>query len=469
MADILRADRVGSDMTVGPLFRKLIIFALPIVFTQLIQQLYNTVDLIIVGQFGGSTGTVGVATGGEFVNFLTNASNGFAMAGQVYIAQLTGAKQIRKVTETIGTLITFMAVLSVVCAVAVIALCYPALALLNCPPEAFSQARSYMIITAFGMPFIFLYNAVSGCLRGMGESKKPLIFVTVAAVSNIFLDLLLVAIIPLGAAGTAIATVAAQFFSCAAAIVYMYRNRERFDFGFRAADFRIRRDVLATLLRLGIPKALKFSAINLTMIFCSSQINSYGLIASATNSVGNKITKFCNVLMYGIDQGVSTTIGQNLGARRPERAKRAVYYALAIALGLCVVNVCLCIFLPAQVFSVFNRDPEVVAMGVRFMRLQIFTFIFSAIMGPYQAMVAGCGNANLELVIGLLDGVVLRLSISLILTHVFGMGVWGFFYGNVFARLGPVVISLIYYYSGAWQRRRLLTDPAAPPAAEEQS
>ena len=161
---------VGMNLTEGPVFQSLVLFAIPIILTNLIQQLYGMVDLMVIGQFVGSTGTVGVSTGGEMSDMVTPVATAFAMAGQTFIAQLVGAKKDQKIKDAIGTFLTFMLILSILLAFLVIFFCRPILSLLNCPTEAFGQAETYLIITAVGFPFIFGYNAVCGILRGMGES-----------------------------------------------------------------------------------------------------------------------------------------------------------------------------------------------------------------------------------------------------------------------------------------------------------
>ena len=180
------------------------------------------------------------------------------------------------------------------------------------------------------------------------------------------------------------------------------------------------------------------------------------MIASATNSVGNKITRFSNIITMSIDTGASAMIGQSLGAGKKDRAGKVVHVALAIAMVVCAVNVAAALIIPRQIFGIFTNEAEVIDFGVTFMKISCITFITASLMGPYQAMITGIGNASLGFIVGMLDGVVLRLGISLLLTRVFDMGVLGFFYGNALARLGPVIIGMIYFYSGAWKRRKLL-------------
>ena len=453
-----RKQKIGLNMTEGSILKTLLVFAVPILLTNLIQQLYNTVDLIIIGKFVGNEGTVGVSTGGDLINFITMLSIGFSSAGQVYVSQQVGARDYDNLKKTIGTLLSVMMGASLVFAAVGAIVAEPFLRMMNCPEEAFSQAVDYMRITCIGAPFIYGYNAVCGILRGMGESKRPMIFVIIAAVSNIIMDLLFVVVFRMEAAGTALATVIAQFASFAAAFVFMYRKREHFDFDFKLSSFKVYKKPLLVLLRLGIPRALQSSLINVSLLFCSSRINAFGIIASATNSVGNKITRFANIITQSVDTGAATMIGQNLGARKNDRAKKTVHVALAIALGVAAVNSLAAIFAPRLIFSIFTNDPEVIEFGVTFMHISIITFILAAVMGPYQAMITGSGNASLGFLVGILDGVVLRIGLSLLFGELMGMGVVGYFYGNALPRLAPCIIGIIYFYTNAWEKRRLLTE-----------
>lgn len=215
-----RKGSVGINLTQGSIFALLVRFTIPLLLANFVQQLYNTVDMIVIGRYVGNVGTVGVSTGGDIAAMLTFVGTSLGTAGQIYIAQLAGAREEKAIKETIGTLISFSLLLSALFAVVCIVFCNQFLRWLNCPPEAMAQAQDYMGIVSLGLPFVFGYNAICGALRGMGESKRPLLFVIVAAAVNLLLDFLLVAVIPLEAAGTAIATVAGQFASFVASAVF---------------------------------------------------------------------------------------------------------------------------------------------------------------------------------------------------------------------------------------------------------
>lgn len=450
--------KVGTDLTSGNILKTLIIFAVPIVLTNLIQQLYSMVDLIIVGQYVGSIGTVGVATGGEVSDLMTPIATAFATAGQIYIAQLVGAKQDSKVKATIGTLLSLMFLISFGCIIVTVLFHPQILKILNCPDEALGQATYYMIITTLGMPFIFGYNAVCGILRGMGESKRPLIFICVAASVNIIADILLVAVFRLEAAGTAIATVLSQMGSFGAAFYYLYKNREQFDFELKLSYFKMDSHILWIILKLGIPQLVRVIFVQFSMLWVKSNVNSYGLVASATNSVGDKIQKFCNVFMTGVDTAAGAMIGQNLGARQPERAKKIVWNTLGCCLVVATIASVLGLIMPKTLFGAFTKDPDVLEFGVTYMRIMVMAFYMSAITGSLQSMVTGSGFVSLGFLIGILDGVVCRIGFSVLFAHVMGMGVIGFFWGTSFSRTLPAVVCFVYFMSGKWRTRKLLTD-----------
>ncbi len=450
--------KVGTDLTQGSILQLLIVFALPIAMTNIIQQFYSLVDLMVIGQFVGSEGTAGVSAGGEIVDLVTPVATAFASAGQIYIAQLTGAGDVRKTRRSIGTFITMMMIMSFVFMTITLIFNRSVLTIINCPEEAFTQARSYMMITALGIPFIYGYNAICGVLRGMGESRRPMMFIIVAAIVNIFLDILLVAVFPLGVAGTAIATAMAEFGAFISAFLYMYRNREQFSFELRLSYFAIDSHAARIIIGQGIPQAIRSALVRVSMLWVNAGINSYGLIASATNGVGNKLQKFLDVFTQGLAEASSAMIGQNLGAKRQDRAAKTVWCTLECTLVVAVLLSCLSIFVPGQVFGIFTNDPEVIDLGVTYMHIQIAHFFCSAVVTAFQAMVIGSGFASMNFAIGILDGVVCKVGLSIIFADILGMGVLGYFWASGFSRALPAVICFVFFMSGAWKRRKLLTE-----------
>lgn len=449
---------VGTDLTEGNILHQLIKFMIPLLLANLLQQLYNTVDMAVIGHYVGSAGTVGVSSGGEVATLVTFMATSFGSAGQIYVAQLYGAKNHKAISETIATSLVFMTILSVICMVLSIVFCPVFLDWLNCPEEALEQAKAYMIVVSFGLPFIFGYNAVCGILRGMGEAKRPLLFVAVAAVSNIVMDILFVAIIPLEAAGTAIATVAAQVASFAAAAIFLYKKKEQFQLDFSLKGFKIHGHHLKVLLELGLPLTCQSALIHGTQIICSSHINTFGLVASATNSIGNKVQKLINVFTMSMNGGAGAMVGQNLGARKIDRVKKIVFTTMTLAAIFSSGAALIALFLPKVAFSLFTNDQAVIDFGVTYLRINLIVFAIAPFQGSFGSVITGSGHTKLNFIAGLLDGVILRLGISFLFAYTLNMGVVGFFYGNALARLGPTIVSSIYFFSGKWKTRKLLVD-----------
>lgn len=450
--------QVGTDLTEGNILRLLIRFVIPLLLANLLQELYNAVDMAVIGHFVGSTGTVGVSIGGEIPGLLTFLATSFGSAGQIYVAQLAGAKEHKAISQTIGTSMTFMLILSLICSFISITFAPQMLRLLNCPEEAMGQAIGYMRVVSLGMPFIFGYNAICGILRGMGESKRPLMFIACAATANIILDILFVAVIPLEAVGTAIATAAAQMASFLSAALFLYSKRKHFHLAFDKSVFRLNGSHLKILLKLGIPLAAQSAMIHVTYMYCSAQINTYGLVASATNSIGSKVQRLINVFTMSINAGAGAMVGQNLGAKKFDRVKRIVYTCIALTSVFSVIAILIALFLPRQAYSLFTTDIDVIEFGVTYLRIVCIVFLLAPVQGSFGSVVTGSGFVKLNFFIGLLDGVILRLGISYLMAYGLNMGVLGFFYGNALARLGPVILSSWYFFSGKWKTRKLLME-----------
>lgn len=449
---------IGIDLTQGPIFQQLMTFVIPLLLANVIQQLYNTVDVIVIGQYVGSIGTVGVSTGGEVATLITFMAVAFGSAAQIYVSQLFGAKDHKSINETIMTSLIFTGIISIIFTIICIICCNLFLEWLNCPKEAFVQAQSYMVIVSLGLPFIFGYNMICGILRGMGEGKRPLIFIVVAAIANIFLDLLLVVVIPLESAGTAIATVISEFASFLAAGIFLYKKRDIFDLKFSGSKLKMNKQHLKILLKLGLPLTAQSAFIHFTQLICAASINNYGLIASSANSIGNKLQKMITVFTTSITTGSGAMVGQNIGAKKFDRVRKIVYVTLSSSGVVSLLSCLICIFLPRQAFLLFGAEPNVVELGVTYMHICIIIFLLAPIQGSYNAVITGAGNARLSFIAGMLDGVVLRLGISYFLAYGLNLGATGFFYGNALARLAPVLIGVIYFYSGKWKEKKLLVD-----------
>lgn len=447
---------IGSDFTTGNINKQLILFSMPFLLATLLSSLYNTVDMIIIGQFVGSVGTVAVSLGGRCMDLLTMLGQGFAGGGQVLISQQVGAKKREELNATIGTMFSLLLGMSVVSGALCYIFCYDILTWLNTPQEAMESAAAYLKITSVGMPLMFGYHSVASVLRGMGDSKSPLIFVAIAAVLNLILDVVFIAAFGLGAAGTALATVIGQGVSLVCSLVVLYRKREAFGFDFQLRSFAIDMSKLKIIWDIGLPMAARSIFIGGTQMFVVAFVNDYGLAQSAAYSIGTKITNLLNVVNTSMRQASGSMVGQNVGAGNYDRVKKVVRACLVMGVVSASFFTAVSFLFPQQIFRLFTDDPDVMAQAAAFMAMAVVLFWLSAFLGPLEGVVTGIGNGKLSFAMGVLDGVVCRLAFSFFFGVTLNMEAAGFFLGNNMGKSGPLIVDSIYYFSGKWKNYKKL-------------
>ncbi len=444
-----------NDLTTGSVSKQLLKFAGPFILANLLQNVYNMVDMIVVGQVVGSAGLSAVSIGGDILHLATFLVMGIGSAGQILIAQYVGSGRKDRISSTIGTMFTSLTILAVIMTFVGLAFRDVFLDLLNTPPEAYSQAQDYCTVCYIGLVFIYGYNVVSSILRGMGDSTRPLIFIAIAAVMNLILDIVFVKGFGMASFGAALATVIGQAFSFIVSIIYLVRRKEAFGFDFKLKSFKIDMSSLKALATLGIPLALQMSAITISSMFVNSYINAYGVVISAVTGVGNKIGLVMSTITMSFGTAGSSMIGQNFGAGRFDRIKKVIWISMSINIAFGIILSVIMLVDAEGVFSLFNTDPEVLAMASVYTPIAILNFFGFATRNPFMALINGLGHGKLSLVIGICDGIVARIGLSMLLGLVFDMGIMGFWLGSVCAGYVPTVIGLIYYVSGRWKTRQL--------------
>ena len=447
------SDSLIRDLTQGSVTRLLLIFAFPLLCSNLLQTFYNMVDMIVIGQFVGREGLSAVSIGGDVLHFLTFLVMGFSNAGQVILSQYIGAGNRDRIRGTIGTMFT----VTLISAVVLTIVCYfgldAFLHAMNTPEECFDYARQYGMTCVLGLVFIYGYNLVSAILRGMGDSKHPFIFIAVATVVNLVLDLVFVAGLGMGPFGAALATVIGQGVSFLWALYYLYRHKEAFGFDFKPASFKPDPEVLPKLIKLGLPMILQSAAINFSMLFVNSYINSYGVVASAVTGVGNKLGSITSVVTNALSTAGSSMVGQNLGAGKYHRVPKIIGVSMVIDLAFAALLSFLTICFPRTIFGLFNSDPQVLDMAMTYIPVAVLLYVGFAMRSPFFALINGSGNAKLNLIVGLLDGVICRVGLAMLMGLAMGMGIMGFWLGNAFAGYMPFLIGGVYFLTGKWKRR----------------
>lgn len=447
---------IVRDLTQGSVTRLLLVFAFPLLCSNLLQTVYNMVDMIVIGQFVGREGLSGVSIGGDVLNCLTFLVMGFSNAGQVILSQYIGAGNRERIRGTVGTMFTLTFICAVLMTV-IFSFCLdPFLAIMNTPEESLAYAKDYSLTCIMGLIFIYGYNLVSAILRGMGDSKHPLMFIAVATVVNLVLDLLFVAVFHMGPFGAALATVIGQAVSFLWAIFYLYRHKEAFGFDFKLRSFRPDPEVLPSLIKLGLPMCLQSAAIHISMLFVNSYINSYGVVASAVTGVGNKLGSVTAVVTNALSTAGSSMVGQNIGAEKYHRVPKIIGVSMIIDLAFAGILSLLTICFPRTIFGLFNSDPDVLDMAMTYIPVAVLLYIGFGMRSPFFALINGSGNAKLNLIVGLLDGVICRVGLAMLMGLAMGMGIMGFWLGNAFAGYVPFLIGGVYYLTGKWKTQRLI-------------
>ena len=436
--------------------RQMFFFMLPFMLSNAMQVLYSTIDMIIVGEYVGTAGISAVGQSSQIVNFATMVCLGFSNAGQVLLAQALGAGKKKETNNIIGTIFSLVLILAVALSVIILVLRSVILDVMNIPKESYDMAMQYMIICAAGLVFTAGYNMVSAVLRGMGDSKRPFLFIAIASVVNLVLDLLFTGLLGWGVAGAAYATIIGQAASFVFSLFYLYKRKESFGFDFERNSFKINRQYAKMMASIGTPMAIQSGCINISMLFVNSMINSVGVVASATFSAGVKIDDIINKISQGIHHAAMPMVSQNIGAERQDRAKRVVYSAWIFSGIWTVVFIALYIFFGKQMFMLFSNDTAVHEMSSTFIKAILWMFPALAMMRGTGALIQGIGNARLSMVLALLDGVILRIGLSWLFGIYFDWGFYGFVLGYGLAPYGFAVPGVIYFLSGMWRRHKVL-------------
>lgn len=449
---------LSKDFTRGNITRQLILFSLPFMASNAMQVLYSTIDMIIVGHFVGTAGLSAVSQSSQIVNFATMLCLGFSNAGQVLIAQALGAHKKREMNDAVGSLLWFVLALSLLLTGGILLFRAPILSLINIPVESAEMAMEYLVICTAGLIFTAGYNLVSAVLRGMGDAKSPFIFIGIASLVNLVLDILFTGVCGWGVAGAAWATIIGQAVSFLFSLVYLYRKKDAFGFTFHKENFIPRKKYIGMILGLGTPMAVQSGFINISMLFVNAMINNVGVVASATFGVGVRIDDIVNKISQGIQYAAMPMISQNIGAGDQKRAKEIVHRAWVLSAALTVFFMLLYVLLGKQLFMLFSDDPLVHEMSSTFVKAILWMFPAFAVMRGTGAFIQGIGNAKLGMVLAILDGVALRIGLSYLFGVVLNFGFFGFVLGYGLAPYGYAIPSLIYFLSGIWRRRRTLAE-----------
>ena len=394
------------DMTEGNILRHIIAFALPLLVGNLFQQLYNTVDTWVVGNFVNNEAYSAVGTVGPIINMLIGFFLGLSSGAGVVISQYYGAKQHDKVQETVHTAILMTLILGVLFTVIGISMIPLMLKLIKMPDTVTGEATTYLTIYFAGIMGLMLYNIGAGILRAVGDSKRPFYFLVVCALLNTVLDLLFVLIFHMGVAGVALATILSQSISAILVLITLMRSDNCIRLDLR--KLKIHMPMLKKIFKVGIPAALQMAITGFSNIFVQSYINFFGENCMSGWTTYSKVDQLLFLPMQSISLASTTFVGQNLGKNLVQRAKKGVTVSMLIAVASTVVLMLPVMLFAPQIVAFFNSEPAVVDCGAMLLRWLSPFYVLCCFNQIYSGALRGAGNTRAPMIIMLASFVAFR-------------------------------------------------------------
>ena len=447
-------------MTTGKPWQKILVFTLPMLLGNIAQQLYNTVDSIVVGKYIGDNALAAVGSCGPIVNMLLVLFIGISAGAGIMVSQYFGAKNRNDLSHTIGNCITATLICCVGLVLVATPLIRPVLEMLNTPDSILEWCVDYLQICLWGIAGLAFYNILSGILRGMGDSVWPLIFLLVATVINIVLDIVFVAVVGMGVAGVALATIIAQLVSAALCMVKLAVMRKDYDFGIK---YMIPRgQYIKTLVRLGLPSGLTQAIFSSAMIIVQSLTNQFGEQFIAANVVIMRVDGFAMMPNFSFGTAMTTYAGQNVGAGLYDRVTKGAKQGLWMAVGCSAGITALILFFGKYLMQLFTETQDLVDLSYRLMMILAVGYIAMAVTQSLSGVMRGAGDTMTPMWISLITTVAIRVPVAYgiaWLTSPTGSPADGMKECIQISLLASwcigAVLTAIFYKMGKWKNKRI--------------
>lgn len=443
--------RFEKDLTSGSVSKNLILFALPFMLSNLIQSLYNIADMLIVGRYIGKVGISGVNIGGQVTFIMTNVAVSICAGATIIIAQYIGAKDRTNANKTIATLLTFLLIMAISATAFMLIFDDVVLHIIQTPPESYQYAKDYLGITILGSVFIFGYNALSGIMRGLGDSKTPLYLVGGACLINIGLDLLFVGKFNMQVRGAAIATIISQAFSMLMCVIFLIKSDFMFDF--KRSSFKIYKEKLKLILSTGFPIIIQNVAMNLSFLAMTGLANGLGVVSSAALGIVARYNGFAMLPSMAVGSSVSAMAAQNIGAGHVDRAKKTLHAGILISYLVTLPIFWMTKSVSATFIGFFDKDPELIRSGVEYLKYFSIDYIIVPLTFSLNGLITGSGHTVFASVIGICSSLVIRLPLAFFLVHAVRLGLAGIGLSAPIATGLATLVSILYYFSNRWQKR----------------
>ena len=438
-----------KDLTQGNEGKLIFYFALPMLIGNIFQQLYNTVDSIIVGNALGKEALAAVGASFPIIFLLVSLIMGITMGSTILISQFFGARQLDQVKKTIDTAYIFLFFGSITSTIIGLLVSGPILRLLKIPDEVFTMAKTYLDIIFTGMIVMFGYNSISAILRGLGDSKTPLYFLIISTVVNIFLDLLFILVFEWGVAGAAWATVIAQGVSFILGIIYLNKTHDLFKFELKKMSFD--RRLFNTSMKIGLPAGVQQMLVAGGMMALSRIVNGFGTNAIAAYTAAGRLDSFASMPAMNLSAALSSFVGQNLGANKPDRVKKGYLATLGMATLISIVITIMIFFFGKELIALFNTDPDVIIIGERYLKIVGSFYVIFSSMFITNGVLRGAGDTFIPMFFTICSLWLVRVPVSSYLSK--SLGTDGIWWGIPIAWTVGASLSIAYYLTGRWKRK----------------
>ncbi len=400
--------RKSTVMTEGVIWKEMLFFSIPLILGNLFQQLYNTVDSIIVGNYIGSEALAAVGSSSSIINLLIGFCIGASAGAGVVISQFFGARDEKGLKKAVHTTVAISIAAGVILTVAGILLAPVILRAMGTPAEVFREAVIYLQVYFGGIVFSVIYNMSAGILNAVGNSKRSLVYLMIAALSNIILDILFVIVLKMGIVGAALATDISQLLSCIFIILYLIRSKEVYHVNIR--EIRFYDNLLSKIIRIGLPTGIQNIVISFSNVIVQSSVNSFGAVAMAGFAAYIKIDGFNILPVLSFGMAAATFAGQNVGAGRYDRVKKGMFVSVGMGVIYTILTGILLLTFAPQVIGVFTKNPDVVGYGVYIMRFFCPFYWLLGILQVLSGTIRGTGKTMETMLVFLFSLCIFRVA-----------------------------------------------------------
>lgn len=450
------------NLTEGRPIRLILSFSIPMLVGNIFQQLYNMVDSVIVGRYVGADALAAVGATGTIGFFLFSILFAMSTGMSIIVAQYFGAGDLKRVKRAVSTALFAMLGVSVLLSALGYLLIEPLLQLLNTPSDIIGQSKSYLTIIIGGTIAVGMYNGVASLLRALGDSMTPLIFLIVASLLNIVLDLVFILVFGMGVSGAALATVLSQGVSALLTMGYAYRRISVLHL--RRKDLILDRTILRAMFRLGLPFGLQMAFIAVGMMAVQSLVNSYGTTVVAGYTAGNRVEVLAIQPGFSLAAAIGTFTGQNIGANRMDRVKQGFYSGVKVVVLLNLVVTVLIYGFAPRILALFTAhgETEVLSVAVTYVRTVSPFLVFLGVLLVEQHFLRGAGDAVFPMGMAISE-LVIRIVIAYALSIPLGMGYRGIFFASPAAWILAGTAGYLRFHFGRWKEKALVKEPAPSP------